>query len=160
MNKYHVLALSLLILGIIVLGYSTAIGESEVIWLVIIPIIIGHGIYSFIGVIIIILAIFTGMYAFIHAGGWVFADEELYDEYYPPRPRAKPGARSRAPLAGTQPPRPAPRPRVSGGGVILIGPIPIIFGSDNKTAMILSILAIIIMIIAVIAIFGGFFIPR
>ncbi len=153
MNKYHVIALSLLILGIIVLGYSAAIGESEVIWLVIIPIFIGHGIYSFVGVVIIILAIFIGIYAFIQ-GGWALAGDEFYDDYYPPPPRPKPGAHP--------PPRtaPHPRPKVHGGGVILIGPIPIIFGSDNKTAIILSILAIIIMIIAIIALFGGFFIPR
>lgn len=155
MNKYHVIALSLLILGVIVLGYSAAIGESEVIWLVIIPIFIGHGIYSFLGVVIIILAIFIGIYAFIQ-GGWVLAGDEFFDDYYPPPPRPKPGAR---PPPGS-PPRPRPRPKVHGGGVILIGPIPIIFGSDNKTAIILSILAIIIMIIAIIALFGGFFILR
>ena len=38
--------------------------------------------------------------------------------------------------------------KVGGGGVVLIGPIPIIFGSDKKFLIIAVILAIILMIIS------------
>ncbi|MCS3923407.1 TIGR00304 family membrane protein [Methanosalsum natronophilum] len=37
---------------------------------------------------------------------------------------------------------------VRGGGVVMIGPIPIIFGSDNQSAKVMMILAIILMLIA------------
>ncbi|MDW7731186.1 MAG: TIGR00304 family protein [Methanolobus sp.] len=36
---------------------------------------------------------------------------------------------------------------VKGGGIIMIGPIPIIFGSDNKSAQTLVILAIVLMVL-------------
>ncbi len=42
------------------------------------------------------------------------------------------------------------RKRVKGGGVILIGPIPIVFGTDKKYALILMILAIVLMLLAII----------
>lgn len=47
-------------------------------------------------------------------------------------------------------------PRVRGGGVIMIGPIPIIFGSDKGSAKTLVILAIILMLISLLF-FRGFF---
>jgi len=39
---------------------------------------------------------------------------------------------------------------IRGGGVIVIGPLPIIFGSDRKTALIMGILGAIIMLILII----------
>lgn len=38
--------------------------------------------------------------------------------------------------------------KVRGGGVILIGPIPIVFGTDKRYALILMVLAIVIMLLA------------
>ncbi len=40
--------------------------------------------------------------------------------------------------------------RVKGGGVILIGPIPIVFGTDKKYALALMVLAIVLMLLAII----------
>ena len=42
------------------------------------------------------------------------------------------------------------RGKTRGGGLIMIGPIPIIFGTDKETMKILIMLAILLMIIAVI----------
>jgi len=39
---------------------------------------------------------------------------------------------------------------IRGGGVIVIGPLPIIFGSDRKTALIMGVLGAIIMLILII----------
>ena len=155
MNKYHVFAILMIIVGIIVIGYSVSLGETEVIWFLIFPIIIGHGMYSFLGTILIILAIFVGIYGFIQEGEWVLAGEDDYDEYFGSRKRPDHGQRSRPRTGQGQPPQ--PQSKIRGGGVVLIGPIPIIFGSDKKRAIILSVLAIIIMIIALVAIFGGYF---
>jgi uncharacterized protein (TIGR00304 family) len=41
--------------------------------------------------------------------------------------------------------------KVKGGAVIMIGPIPVLVGSDSKTAMILMLLALCMMIIWVLA---------
>lgn len=40
--------------------------------------------------------------------------------------------------------------KVKSGGVILIGPIPIVFGTDKKYALILMVLAIVLMLLAII----------
>ena len=39
--------------------------------------------------------------------------------------------------------------KVKGGGVILIGPVPIVFGTDKRYALLLMILAIVLMLLAV-----------
>ncbi len=41
-----------------------------------------------------------------------------------------------------------PKPAVRGGGVIMIGPIPIIFGSDTGAMKVAVILAIVLMLLA------------
>ncbi|MDP2844935.1 MAG: TIGR00304 family protein [Candidatus Methanoperedens sp.] len=40
--------------------------------------------------------------------------------------------------------------RVKGGGVILIGPVPIVFGTDKRYALLLMILVIVFMLLAII----------
>jgi len=39
---------------------------------------------------------------------------------------------------------------VRGGGVILIGPVPVVFGTDKRFALIAMILAIILMLLAIV----------
>ncbi len=39
--------------------------------------------------------------------------------------------------------------RVKGGGVILIGPVPVVFGTDKKSALLIMILAIILMLLSI-----------
>jgi uncharacterized protein (TIGR00304 family) len=45
---------------------------------------------------------------------------------------------------------PPEHPRIRGGGVVLIGPIPIIVGSDFRYAAVAIILAIILMLIVIV----------
>lgn len=40
--------------------------------------------------------------------------------------------------------------KVKGGGVILIGPVPVVFGTDKRYALLLMILAIVLMLLAII----------
>jgi uncharacterized protein (TIGR00304 family) len=40
--------------------------------------------------------------------------------------------------------------RVKGGGVIFIGPVPVVFGTDKKSALFMMILAIVLMLLAII----------
>ncbi len=41
-------------------------------------------------------------------------------------------------------------PKVSGGGVVIIGPIPIIFGSDRRAALIAAVIGAVLTVIALI----------
>lgn len=43
------------------------------------------------------------------------------------------------------------RTRVSGGGVIMIGPIPIIFGSDARWASVAMVLAIVLILVVLLS---------
>ena len=54
--------------------------------------------------------------------------------------------------AREEPEEPAHRPRekIRGGGVILIGPIPVVFGTDKRFALIAMALAIVLMLLAII----------
>jgi uncharacterized protein (TIGR00304 family) len=47
--------------------------------------------------------------------------------------------------------------RVKGGGVIMLGPIPIIFGSDKESAKTAAILAIILMLLSLLILKGSLF---
>ncbi len=40
--------------------------------------------------------------------------------------------------------------KIKGGGVIFIGPVPVVFGTDKKYALLLMILAIVLMLLAII----------
>jgi len=42
---------------------------------------------------------------------------------------------------------------VHGGGIIMIGPIPIVFGTDRESATLLIVLAIILIVVSLIALF-------
>ncbi|MCX9024489.1 MAG: TIGR00304 family protein [Candidatus Methanoperedens sp.] len=39
--------------------------------------------------------------------------------------------------------------RVKGGGVIFIGPVPVVFGTDKKSALLMMILAIVLMLLLI-----------
>jgi uncharacterized protein (TIGR00304 family) len=39
--------------------------------------------------------------------------------------------------------------KVKGGGVILIGPVPVVFGTDKRYALLMMILAIVLMLLAI-----------
>jgi uncharacterized protein (TIGR00304 family) len=47
--------------------------------------------------------------------------------------------------------------KIKAGGVIMLGPIPIIFGSDNESAKTVAILAIILMLLSLLIFKGSFF---
>jgi uncharacterized protein (TIGR00304 family) len=56
-----------------------------------------------------------------------------------------------------KPPAEKAQSKVKGGGVIMIGPIPIIFGSDKESAKSAAILAIILMLLSLLILKGWLF---
>jgi uncharacterized protein (TIGR00304 family) len=130
MNKYLTLALILAICGIALIGYSVVSGEGSAGIVLFIPVFYGSGLFAFLGFICIMAAIFLGFFGFAAQMG---AIGDFESSQQPP---------------SSQPSKPRAQKSIRGGGVVLIGPIPIIFGSDKKTAIVLAVLAIV-MIIAV-----------
>ena len=130
MNRFLAIAIMLLIGGIALLGFSVAEGESSAGIFVVFPVLIGSGIWAFLGMMCIMGALIFGFMGI----GARFAGFGDLDES---EPRDQQG----------QGPRQRTGPAVKGGGVMLIGPIPIIFGSDTKLTIVLAILAIIMMVV-------------
>jgi len=130
MNKYHLLSLLFFILGAVFFALGVFSGEVETGFVVVFPFLIGSGLYAFLGFIFVFIAILLFMFGFVRLATTEYGlhfdkeDEELY-------PRRKTS--------------------VKGGGVVLIGPIPIVFGSNWKIAVIMMIIAIILIISIVLA---------
>lgn len=129
MNKHGLLGLLLIITGVLLLAYSVVYGEGKVMILLIIPVFYGSDIFAFIGVLSIM--------------GGIFLLFMSYAENIPGRMEQEGGERK------AQKPAAAPKRNLRAGGVVLIGPIPIILGSDMKMAVIAMILAIVLIVAAI-----------
>jgi uncharacterized protein (TIGR00304 family) len=129
LNRTLILALILGVVGIILLGFSVASGEGSASIVFIIPVFYGSGLLSFLGVLCIMAALMLGFMGIAQK----MAESE----------RSQPNKSK----------TPSEKQPVKGGGVVLIGPIPIVFGSSPKSAMILMVMALIIMIVAMVLIF-------
>ena len=119
MNRYHILSIVCFFIGIVffVLGFFT--GDVKAGFIVIIPFIAGSGIYALLGFIIIFISILLFMFGFNRP---VNSEEFSYDD----------GSGKKSSFKT--------------GGVILIGPIPIVFGSNWKIALAMMIAGFLIMI--------------
>lgn len=123
MNKYHLFSLICLIIGIVFFAVGVFSGDVETGFVVVFPFIAGSGIYALLGFVFVFVAILLFMFGFTST---VESNDFKvdYDGYQSSR-----------------------KTSIKGGGVVLIGPIPIVFGSNWKIAVILMILSICIIII-------------
>lgn len=136
MNKLKMAALGLIVLGIIVLAVGALNGDGEFVILLFIPVYRGTGPYALGGGLLIFLGIVVGMiYLF---------------KTYVPAPYRGPEGGSQASKGGQGAP---PMGGSKHGGVVFVGPVPIVWGSDAKTTL----YAIIIGIIVVTAVLVGIF---
>lgn len=124
MNKFYFLSLLFFILGVVFFALGVLSGEVETGFVVIFPFLIGSGIYAFLGFTFVFIAIIFFMSGFVSR---TIGTEDIE-------------------VPGEEQLRPRSKTSVKGGGVVLIGPIPIVFGSNWKIAVILMILAIILIV--------------
>ena len=122
MNKYHFLSLICFIAGIICFAMGVSSGDVETGIVVVFPFLAGSGLFAFLGFILFFVAIILFIFGFTRNVEY----QKLIDEDDQPVQK---------------------KTSVKGGGVVLIGPIPIVFGSNWKIAAILMVLAIVIIII-------------
>lgn len=113
MNGLRLAALASLAGGIALLAYAAALGDVQVGLFVIIPYVLGSGPLPFFGMLLLMLA----------ATLWFFSHARI---------AAAPEAGSRAPEREDEPPRAEGTTRARSGGVVLIGPIPLVWGSDRR----------------------------
>lgn len=128
MRRLTVLALMALVGGLALLAYSAATGEGQVVLFLIFPVFTGSGLASFAGMLLIMLGLFLG---FLSMAGFAL-----------PATGAAPPPEAAAPAT---PPSPAKK----FGGVVLLGPVPIVFGSDRRVTNAMLVLAIVLTILLV-----------
>ncbi len=130
-------SLLLILAGLALLFYAVVIGEATVSLFIIFPVIYGSGPYSLLAILLlvvgIILLFFSPLWEIKY--GKYGVDEEY--THTDANPYNFQGQREN---------------KTKYGGVILIGPIPIIFGSD-KNMMTISILAAILMLLGIFFLF-------
>ena len=124
MNKYHLTSILLFFLGLIFISISVIQGEGGVALLLFVPIFYGSGIYSFFGIVCIIAAILLAFFGYALRFKWDLVDKEPIEKISFERRSMKKRF----------------------GGVVLIGPIPIIIGSDTKLVIIALLLAVVLVI--------------
>ena len=125
MNRYHFISLLLFLLGIVFLVTGIVHGEVEIGFAFIFPFIIGTGVYVAVAVVLISSSMFFFMLGFIisHTDGMLSYDDETH---YTIAKR-----------------------KIEGGGIVFVGPIPIVFGSNWKITILLISLAIVFMILVI-----------
>jgi uncharacterized protein (TIGR00304 family) len=125
MNRFHLFSIIFVILGIISFVFGIYFGEVKTGIFIIFPYLIGSGISAFLGFIFLFLAVIIFLFGIVSN----YNISSNQDDGIEPKKKTS----------------------VKGGGVVLIGPIPIIFGSNWKITLVMIILAIVLIIVWVLA---------
>lgn len=125
MNRFHLLSIILVILGIVSFALGIYLGEIKTDILIIFPYLIGSGLTAFLGFIFIFIAVVIFMFG-------IFRNYNLY-------------SRQNDDI------EPKKKISVKGGGLVLVGPIPIVFGSNLKITLAMIALAIVLIIVWILA---------
>jgi uncharacterized protein (TIGR00304 family) len=122
MNVLRRLSFVLFIAGIICFALGVINGEAEVGFFLIFPFIVGSGILSFLGVMFLFFGflLFIGGFYQLNKDEYRYKEDSISDE--------------------------SSKTKVKAGGIVLIGPIPIVFGTSWKMTVIVLILAILVLL--------------
>jgi len=122
MNRFHLISLIFFIGAIFLFIFGFLEGDVEGGIFIIFPFIAGSGFFALIGIVFFSLAILFYFFGFVN----------IYKSF------------DKIPFEKDE--KSEKKPLFKGGGVVLVGPIPIVFGSSWKVALILMVLAILIII--------------
>lgn len=125
------LPLLMFLAGCIFIAYSVATGEAEVSLVIVFPVFSGSGAVFLLGIVMIIASFFVGF------GLLATAPSGQSDESVPPPTKLQPLEQ--------------PKRRTRYGGVVLIGPIPIAFGSDRNLALFMLAIGIVLAAVLLVA---------
>ncbi|KYK29167.1 hypothetical protein AYK20_00450 [Thermoplasmatales archaeon SG8-52-1] len=120
MNRYHIFSFICFVFGISFFILAIFFGEAEGGIFIVFPFIVGSGILPFLGFICFFIAIILFSYGFIEKNLRYNSDLDFSNSS-----KIK-------------------NNKVKGGGIVIIGPVPIFFGTSWKITIILLILAIVI----------------
>lgn len=129
LNRMRAVSILMIAASAILLALAAIRGELEIALVVIIPVIMGSGPLSLVGGLLLFFGLLVLLLSY-------FGVPRRGDEDFEPRLDQLEGASG---------------PKV--GGVVLVGPIPIIFGSDWRMASLAIILAMVLIIIVILLLF-------
>ncbi len=133
MNKFYLLSAISFIAGLLLILFY---GDVKGGFFLIFPFIIGSGSYSALGMFLIFLSFMFFAFGMVErvkgevTGYSEISGEEKFAEK-----------------------------KIEGGGIVFIGPFPVIFGTSPKVVQILIIMAIILMILMMLFVFWSFLVP-
>lgn len=131
MRAGRLVSWGLLVSGLATLGYAGAVGQLDVHLVVVVPVISGTGPAAALGGLATIAGL-AGLF-------WTALPRD------PPAPGRDRHRTARAPGCDEEP----PESEVRGGGVILLGPIPIAWGSDRPSLTVLVVLGVLLTLAAI-----------
>lgn len=124
------MSLLLFVVGASLLYHGLRVEGSQAYLVIIFPVIVLSGPFSLLGTLLIFMSVFLG---FLSLAG-----------FFPGGVSGIPGAVKEVPYSREPPARPESRTRW--GGVLLLGPVPIVFGSDVKVTTAMLVLGIVLTI--------------
>ena len=133
MRPLRALAAIMILTGAALTVYGVAIGEMQVILVILVPVIVASSVIGALAIGSIVVGMVVGM-----ADLFLSASREEGQVYPSNQERASETAKGK-----------------EFGGVVLIGPIPIVFGSSRKVAMYAALIAIVILVLMLLALFLG-----
>jgi len=147
MRPLRALAIAMLVGGIALIAIGVYTGEASVGIFLIFPFVMGSGVFSAVGVLLIIGAALVFIYDLsksfgAEGGSWEFVgfdDEEAEEEEDGPEGKDRGKGRG-------QGRKTARKGRIKGGGIVFIGPVPVVFGADKKWTEYMMILAILLVV--------------
>ena len=121
----------MILAGVALLIYGVAIGEMQVALVLIVPVVFGSSILGILAIGLIIAGVLIAI-----ANSFLSSERESSPDRLP----------NEGGLTGTA-------QRKEFGGVVLIGPIPIVFGSSKRMALLAAAIAVIILVLMVLSFF-------
>jgi uncharacterized protein (TIGR00304 family) len=140
-NGFRTAAALTLAAAVAVLAYGVAVGDLNVALVVVFPVVYGTGPVGFVGIALLMLTVFLWF------AGTARAAVDAARETPWTRDAHAPPVSSRGDERGSSWDE-EPGRRTRGGGVIMLGPIPIVFGTDKRTALVMMGLMLALMVTA------------
>ena len=127
--------LALLVLGVALIAASVATGEGQLYLILFIPVFTSSGLFGLLGVVAVFAGLFVAMASAVLSPIGVRTEPESREPDRPTNPPAAAEASTRRKF----------------GGVVMIGPIPVVFGSDRGITQWMIVLGFVLLILTIVA---------
>jgi uncharacterized protein (TIGR00304 family) len=140
-NLHLIGALCLFILAGVLMGIAVWRGEAQVGIFLIFPFVSGGGLFMGLGMLLVLVGFVVLVLGVVRRFETMTFEDMITDEEPAPRPKKRPKT-----VGDEQVNAPRVSKGFKGGGVVFIGPVPIVFGHDAKVTKLMLYLSIVLVI--------------